>query len=517
LGRSKLVERLYLRDLVTFHTLELEFKSGLVVFTGPSGAGKSVLISAILSNFGYATQGTAKLCEVTLSKPTYLKSDAYLLEEEISIKAVKKEKLRYFIEGQSISKKSLSQLFSPYVRYLSVRDRGGFDSETLLDFIDSALTSKDREYKKLYKEYRKRYQTYKKKREALAKIRENEAKLAELIEFGTYEIEKIEQIDPKIGEEEELLKVKQQLSRIDKIKEALEKASQIFTLESSVEEVYRLLDKESTLFTETMNQIRTDFEETQLLADELEEIDIEEVLDRLGTLATLKNRYGSIEEALVYKEAKKKELAGYETIEHDKSMLEQFLMLEHSELRILAEKLSQARKKEAVEIEKRLTPYLESLKLPQMHFVFHTERLGHRGVDCVDATLGDATTATLSGGEFNRLRLALMAVSIDGKKEKQGVLILDEIDANVSGDESIAIATMISKLSLVYQVFAISHQPHLSAKADQHIVVTKVANESSAKVLDDAGRIEEIARIIGGESTTTQAVAFAKKLRDIAL
>ena len=511
-----MVERLYLRDLVTFKMLELEFEPGLVVFTGPSGAGKSVLMSAILSSFGHTTQGAAALCEVTLSKPSGLKNEAYLLEDELSIKTLKKEKLRYFIDGQNISKKVLGDLFSPYVRYLSVRDKGGFDSETLLELIDTMLIGRDKNYKKLRKEYNKRYLNYKEKLQELAKIREDEAKLTELIEFTTYEIEKIEGIDPKPGEEEELLKIKQQLSRIDKIKEALATASEIFSLESSVEEVYRLLEKENDLFSEAMNQLRADFDDTQMLANELEEVDVEEVLDRLGDLTALKNRYGSIEEALAYKEAKKKELAGYENIERDKSMLEQFLMLEETELGVLAGKISQARRKEALKIEEKLEGYLESLKLPRMQFQFHPVALNTWGMDRVEVMLGSSSTATLSGGEFNRLRLALMAVSIGENREKQGVLILDEIDANVSGDESIAIATMIAKLSSVYQIFAISHQPHLSAKADQHIVVTKEGNESQVEVLDDTGRIEEIARIIGGEKPTEQAMAFAKKLRDTA-
>ncbi len=127
--------------------------------------------------------------------------------------------------------------------------------------------------------------------------------------------------------------------------------------------------------------------------------------------------------------------------------------------------------------------------------------------------LGSSKTATLSGGEFNRVRLALMAITIPSEQSKQGVLILDEIDANVSGDESIAIAEMIQTLSTVYQVFAISHQPHLSAKAQQHIVVTKVGEKSKVEVLNDAGRVSEIARIIAGENPTAEALEFAKKLR----
>ena len=72
---------------------------------------------------------------------------------------------------------------------------------------------------------------------------------------------------------------------------------------------------------------------------------------------------------------------------------------------------------------------------------------------------------------------------------------------------------MIAKLSLVYQIFAISHQPHLSAKAEQHIVVTKAGESSRAEVLNNEGRVQEIARIIAGENPTSQALEFAKKLR----
>jgi DNA repair protein RecN (Recombination protein N) len=508
-----LIERLYFRNLVTFEEVELEFDQGLVVFSGPSGAGKSVLMSSILSSFGYSVKGVASLCEVNLEKPTLLKSEAFDLSDDLTIRTLKKEKLRYLIDGQNVSKKVLNEMFSPFVKYLSVRDRGGFESETLLQMIDNELGSKDKVYKKSLKEYKKRYLNYKIKVDKLKKIKEDEAKLAELIEYANYEIEKIASVNPKVGEEEELLKVKQQLSRIDKIKDALNTANEIFGFERSVEEVYRLLDKDVSLFSDMMNQLRSDFEETENLASELEEVNVEEVLDRLSDLNTLKNRYGSIEEALSYKDAKIAELASYKNIEQDKSMLESFLQIEFSELNTIAARLSQARKKEAKVLEKVLKVYLETLKLPPLTFSFDVTPLSQNGFDSVDVMLGDSKATTLSGGEFNRVRLALMATTIPKSNAKQGILILDEIDANVSGDESIAIAELIAKLSLAYQIFAISHQPHLAAKAKQHIVVTKIGKDSRAEVLNDDGRVQEIARIIAGENPTTQALEFAKKLR----
>jgi len=507
-----LVERLYLRELVTFDEVELEFNKGLVVFTGPSGAGKSVLMSAILGSFGHSTQGAASLCEVILSKPQNLISELYELEDELTLKTLKKEKLRYFIDGQNISKKALAEMFGPYVQYLSVRDKSGFESQRLISMLDSSLISKDKSFKKLRKEYVKRYSNYKEKALELAKIKEDEAKLAELIEFATYEVEKIEKINPVIGEDEELIQVKKQLSRIDKIKASLSSAMDIFTAESAVEEVYRLLDKDVSVFIDAMNQVRADFEETEHLASELEEMDVEQILDRLSDITALQKRYGSIEEAINYKELKKKELAAYGNIEQDKSMLESFLSMEYVELSTLARQMTVARKKEAVSLESVLEGYLKTLKLPALSFVFESQSLDVSGTDVLDVMLGTSKTNTLSGGEFNRVRLALMASTIQ-EGEGQGVLILDEIDANVSGDESIAIADMIQKLSHVYQIFAISHQPHLSAVADQHIVVTKDGNKSQVIELGSEGRVHEISRIIAGENPTKEAMEFARKLR----
>lgn len=508
-----MIKRLYLRELVGFEEVELEFERGLVVLTGPSGAGKSVLISSILSCFGYNSLNNALLCEVTLQKPTPLESELYTFEEEITLKMLKKDKIRSYLDGQSISKKTLGELFSPYVKYLSVRDKGGFESAGLLELIDGSLMHKNPLFKQLFQGYQERYIKYKRNAEQLKKIKEDEAKLAELIEFATYEIEKIERINPRTEEEEELIKIKQQLSRIDKIKEALQNAGKIFAYETQVEEVYRLLDKDLSFFSDAMNQLRADFEEAETLADELEEVNVEEILDRLGDFTMLKNRYGSIQNALQYKEQKRAELEGYRNIEQNKTELESFLESEFAALTAIAGQISALRQKEAKSLENVLETYLMALKLPSVGFVFEQASLQEEGTDRVDIMLGSSKTATLSGGEFNRMRLALMAAAMDENKQAQGVLILDEIDANVSGDESIAIAQMIAKLSQAYQIFAISHQPHLSAQAKQHILVTKEGEKSQAKELEEEERIQEIARIVGGENPTPQALAFARKLR----
>ncbi len=511
MGRQALIQRVHLKGLLSFEAVTLAFDSGLVVLSGPSGAGKSVLIGSVLSGFGIGS-AEATLCEVLLDRPSGLRSDAYDMEDELTIRSLKKERTRYYLNEQHISKKALHALLAPSIHYLSVRDSSGFESEALIRMLDNMLVPQDKAYKKVLKEYRKRYLQYREKQKELNQIRAKEKKLSGLIEFATFEINKIREVDPKEGEDIALLQLKKQLSKIDKINDALAKAEAIFALEGTVSEVFDLTEKEGGYFWDAMNQLRADFEQMQSLAEELEDTDVEALLDRLEKITELKHRYGSIEEAITYCTAKEQELAGYERVEQDKSVLEQFLALEFAELTTLAGRMSQARIAQAEKMAEAMYGYLSKLKLPKVSFQFEVLPLGEQGIDHVDIAMAQSSIATLSGGEHNRLRLALMVVSLELGAGERGVIVLDEIDANVSGDESIAIADMIAKLSAQYQIFAISHQPHLAAKAQQHILIDKIDGKSRAIVLDTEGRIKEIARIIGGEVLNAEAVAFARKL-----
>ncbi|CAI8199632.1 MAG: DNA repair protein RecN [Arcobacter lacus] len=97
---------------------------------------------------------------------------------------------------------------------------------------------------------------------------------------------------------------------------------------------------------------------------------------------------------------------------------------------------------------------------------------------------------------------------------ENGVLFLDEIDANLSGKESESIAKLLDILSNNYQIFAISHQPQLTAIAHSHYLVEKNNNVSSIKLLPYNDRINEIARMISGKNITQDAINFATNILD---
>ncbi|WP_457596591.1 AAA family ATPase [Hydrogenimonas sp.] len=507
-----MITRFYAKELVGFTTVDIDFTPGLVAITGPSGAGKSVLMGAMLSLFGLADVQAA-LSEAVLKKSGLLDLEGYEAdeEEEVTIRAVKKEKVRYFLNDLTISKKRLKNLVSPLVRHISQRSNRELASEPLLELLDAMAVVEDASHAQRLTLFRELYDEYRAKSERLEALKEDEKRVKELIEFAEFEIAKIDALAPKPGEDEELMAIKRKLSKKEKISEAIGRASRIFEAEGDVLEALRLIEGDTALFEEAMNQLRGDFERAGEMLEELEEVDVEGVLDRIEALYELKRRYGSIEEALAYRENKLQELEYYKNIDHELDTLavevEKLLLSLYKE----AENITRARQKAAGRVESYVNGFLSQLRMPPLKLPLSPKPLDRTGANAVSVDLEGSTIETLSGGEFNRVRLALLLAKSE-LAGGEGVLLIDEIDANVSGDESIAIARLLKALSKNYQIIAISHQPHLSAAARQHLLVTKEGGESVVRSLSKEARIAEISRMIAGEKGMKEAAGLAENL-----
>ena len=146
--------------------------------------------------------------------------------------------------------------------------------------------------------------------------------------------------------------------------------------------------------------------------------------------------------------------------------------------------------------------------------IFKEKEIDSLGMDEISFEISNTLLKNLSSGEFNRLRLAFIGANIDITGFANGVLILDEIDANLSGKEAMSIANVLLKISKFYQIFAISHLPQLSSKADSHFLVSKINGISNVKKLNEDEKITELARMISGEKITKEALEFAKRLRN---
>jgi DNA repair protein RecN (Recombination protein N) len=506
-----MIERFFLKDYLSFKEVELNLSNGLVVFTGPSGSGKSILIDSILSSLG-TLSCDASLCE---SSTTWtFEGDEYGLEcEDINIfKHTKKEKSRYFINNQSVSKKSIQEISSAHLRHLSLKDYSDFENTNLLEILDSRIKSKNSDIDKIKKSLRDLFFEHKELSSELKKIEDEQKKIVELKEFAKFEIEKIESINPKKDEDLELLEIKKELSKKEKVLESLSLANEIFNFEHNVSNALDALDVESSFFSDAMNELRATLDSAEERFSALDEVDVEDVLNRLEELSELKRRYGSIEEALEYKDNKIKELEKYENIEFTKDKLVESVAHLNDQLKKLSEELSRLRANEIVQFEKDLNKYLKELYLRESSVTLEDVEINEYGKDAINIKLNSTALDKISTGEFNRLRLALLALKSENMTHNGGVLMLDEIDANLSGEESMSVAKVLKKLSRHFQIFVISHQPQLTSMGDQHFLVYKTEDESKVKELDFDKRIDEIARIISGDKITDEAKKFAREL-----
>ena len=505
-----MIERFYLKEFLSFKEAELEFKPGLIVFTGPSGSGKSILMRSILASVGLDSVD-ASVCESSVI--WQIDEEQYGIDNEaINIfRHVKKEKTSYFINNQRTSKSSMESISSGYLRHLSLKDYTDFEAASLIGLLDERISLVDDQHNTRVTKHKEIFLEYKFLKDALKSIEDQEKKLTELKEFATYEIAKIDAIKPILGEDEELNVIKKQLSKKEKIEEAIHAAEEIFRFENHVSNALSLLDVQSSFFDDAMNELRGLFENSLEKLELLEETSIETVLDRIELLSELKRRYGGIEEALHYREQKAIELESYQTIEHSKTKLvEQITELE-IELTSLSQQLSIKRQNEIKITLEKLNKYLSMLYLRSA--TLNIEKTEHTvlGVDRVVLGLEGTKLEKLSSGEFNRLRLALLALKVECMSEQGGVLMLDEIDANLSGEESMSVAKVLRHLSTKYQIFVISHQPQLTSMGEQHFLIYK-EGESRIRELNDRERIDEIARIISGDGVSSEAKGFAKEL-----
>jgi len=433
-----MIERFYLKDHLSFKELTLEFDKNLVIFTGPSGAGKSILMDAILTLFGLKDCG-AKSIEATLDQKIGLQNWAIEEDDPNIFKYTKDKSARYFINNQQVSKKNIKLIGSSFINYLTLREFKEFENIELLTLLD-AIASKEENYSKTLDSFKTNYHEFINASKELKQIEEEEKKITDLREFAAFEISKIEEIDPKVDEYEELLRQKKELSRKEKIEEAIANASIIFEYETKVADALSLLELDSSFFSESFNELRATFESATERLNELNDLNIEEMLERLEKLSSLKNKYGSIEASLEYLAAKKEELKRYENIEFEKSQLEKKVQELKGKVDNLTSIMTKKRTLALKTLSQRVEHYLNLLYLENITFEIDSCELHELGYDQISVSLKNTNLTKVSSGELNRIRLAQLAASSEFIQENGGILILDEIDANLSGKESMSVA-----------------------------------------------------------------------------
>ncbi|WP_270960335.1 AAA family ATPase [Campylobacter upsaliensis] len=504
-----MISRILMKENLSFKEANLKLSEGLTVFSGLSGAGKSVLFKGILAAFGFG-ESEAKFVELELDDELDLESFGIESESENVFKMLKEKSTKYFINNQSIAKKSLQSLSKSFIKYLSVKDNNEFSNEKFLTLLDALESAKNPNFNETKEKFEQIFKEYNENFLKLNRVLEEERRIEELKELAQTHIEKISKINPKSGEYEELLKLKKRLSKRDKIEEAWNKVDGIFEYEKAVLDALNLSEVDANFFSECFNELRIIAENQKM--EELD-FDIEALLDRISDLSYLIKRYESIEGALETLELKKKELEHYENLSFEKKELELLNRDLKEKLEKKAHILSEARIRNLGVLEDFLNDYLAKLYMKNLKLeCVQNDEINLFGKDEIKLSVSETKLKNLSSGELNRLRLAFIATECKILNSGRGIIFLDEIDANLSGKEAMSIAKVLEELSRFYQIFAISHLPQLSSKAHNHFLVEKNGKQSYVKKLEKEERIKELARMVSGEQISDEALQFARTL-----
>ncbi len=508
-----MIERVLIKDYLSLRDIDINFCDNLVAFTGSSGAGKSVFMNALLALFGLK-EAEARLVEANVDLPLPRLNEFGIEEEDINIlRFTKEKKARYFINSQALSKKNMSQICKGFIRYLSLRNDDEFSSENLIFLLDKFIGKSDKSHTQNIEEYRKNYKKFLSIRQELKQIIDEEKKVDELKEFARYEIKLIDEVDPKIGEDKKLMELKKSLSKKEKILDAIREANRIFEFEHLVNEMLNLCERDSSFFDECMNELRSLMDDESSKLDELEDLDIEQMLERIEQISKLKNRFGEIEDVLKYREKKLIQLQKYENISFQKDALQKDFEKVEKIVKDLGLQISKKRGENLHVLENKINDYLKKLYLNGCKIDQENIEFDENGMDKLEIKLDNVNLNKISSGELNRIRLAFIATKNEIQSVAQrGILILDEVDANLSGKEAMSVARVLKQISKSYQVLVISHQPQLPSLADEHFVVEKNDGVSTIKKLDEKQRINELARMISGEKINQEALNFATKL-----
>jgi DNA repair protein RecN (Recombination protein N) len=119
-----------------------------------------------------------------------------------------------------------------------------------------------------------------------------------------------------------------------------------------------------------------------------------------------------------------------------------------------------------------------------------------------------------SGGELSRIMLALKSVAT---ADAQGqTLVFDEVDAGIGGGVAEVVGRKLKAIAQSQQVLCVTHLPQIASLADAHCAVRKRVEKgrtlTEVRLLDAAARVDEIARMLGGETVTDAARVHAREM-----
>ena len=543
---------LVIRNVAIIDTLRVEFRPGLTILSGETGAGKSIIIDAVNLIMG----GRAST-ELIRSGEEEAQVEALFSLEGLPAVAGELATAGIGADGELIVRRTISRAGRSRV-YLNgalattaqlaaiaprlVNIYGQHESQTLLrlanhlELLDGfgRLAPLRELYGALYAEYG----------EVTARIRsleQDERDAARRLDLLTFQSGEIAAVAPLPDEERDLEQERELLAHAERLLQGTGSAFERLygddnALLSRLAAIRRDLadctavDPRLTPLDAALAEAALQLEDAALaLRDyagriEADPARLQAVDDRLAAIRALKRKYGAtVAEILAFREEIDRERELLLNREENREGLAHRRDDLVRELRRQGEELSARRRAAAADLAEAMEGQLHDLAMKNALFRVDLHPLdapGPAGLDRVEFLFSPnpgepprPLARIASGGELSRLMLALKQVHPESDVP---TLIFDEVDTGIGGAVAATVGEKLSRVAGNQQVLCITHLPQVAACADHHYRVRKEVDGgrtvTAVTPLDNAGRVEELSRMLGGLTITDTTRRHAREM-----
>ena len=542
---------LEIRDILIIDRLELRFQPGLNVLTGETGAGKSILLDSL--GFVLGWRGRAELVRKGASQGEVLAEfdlpaghparavlrEAGLPEEDsLLLRRVNT------VDGRKTAWVNDRRCSGDVLRQLSeslVELHGQHDDRGLLDARGHRrLLDTFGQLDPLVDTARSRWRALRQAQTALDAAQAALAQVAAEEEFLRHAVAELDKLAPQPGEEEALDSRRRLMQSAARIREDITRAHAALSsdgaeaamgnalrwVEGVADRAGDVLNAPIDALGRALGEVADAIAGLEAALDQLafNAHELEELEERLFAIRGLARKHQIAPEDLpAFAEDLRMRLARLDAGAGDLAALSQAVAQAEAQYEHAAQALSAARSAAALRLDQAVMGELAPLRMERA--VFETQITpadpGPEGRDMVAfsvATNPGAPAGPLgkiaSGGELSRFMLALKVCLVG--EHSSATMIFDEIDRGVGGATADAVGRRLAALAEGGQVLVVTHSPQVAALGAHHWRVEKrVVNDltlSTITPLADGARIDEIARMVSGDTITDEARAAARAL-----
>jgi DNA repair protein RecN (Recombination protein N) len=551
-----MLTHIHIRDFTIIDHLDLELKPGMCVLTGETGAGKSIIVEALGLVLGDRADSTtvrhgAMKADISIVVDISDLPTAYAWLIEHGIDSDGECILRRTIMRDGRSRAYINSIPSPLGTIRSLGEmlvdiHGQHAHQSLLRrdmqriLLDTQAGNEQR-LQRLAALFQQ-WQGIKHKLETLANEQEEHQARVDLLR---YQVQELRDLNLGFNEIHVLEDEHQRLANVERLRQTCQatyftlyetdELALHFQLERLISALDELIDIDSNL-----TEYRDLLAEAQIQIDEAAqglrrysshlEADpkrLEWVENRIGLLHELARKHRVTPDELPSRlETLVAELNTLERPEDNPEKLKKRLGEVEAEYRQLALEIRQSRLGAAKKLNKQTTAAMQNLGMEHGQFRIAVEPMEETqwsasGLDRIECRVTTnpgqplkPLTKVASGGELSRISLAIQMVA--ARSMTIPTLVYDEVDTGIGGAVAETVGRQLHILGSDRQILCVTHLPQVAAQAHHHFQVTKIRTESRTLaqivLLTSQGRVQEIARMLGGLEMTAQTQAHAEEM-----